>query len=397
MQVRFVVGSSVKGEKKTRIPWRKAIATTETVLKITGIWPQEVKSYWSSIRLFVFITLSLIFDITIIVELRNLMRTQDYEALSTHLSTFGLYIGYSIKILIFQFKKKNFLNMLSIIDLPIFEDYPPRMEKYKTDCISMSNGIANFYISCVAISVFMYLNKPLYTDASLPISFSYDLNSLTYVLILALQCFGNYYLVMIGISFDMIIIGLINIATAQLDILGDTIVGFRAKNFKCIKEEEHAFFKQCVKRHQTIIRFVNETENIFTFIFLTQCLSSVTSICNGAFQLTHTGKLWSIHFIFNCAFAFDVLFEIGICCWFAGLLTIKSLEVADACYNYTWLNSPASTKKLLLIILMRSQRPLYITAGKYARLSMTSFLMVLKTAYSYFALMQSLYDKKNSQ
>ncbi|CAG9759550.1 unnamed protein product [Ceutorhynchus assimilis] len=374
--------------------WRKSISATEAILKLTGVWPDKNSiSRW--IKIVTFTLIAGIFDISIIMELRNLLKTQDYEALSTHLSTFGLYIGYTVKTIIFQFKKKAFKEMIESIDQPLFEDYQPEMEPNKDECIRVSNGISKFYISCVAASIFLYLNKPLYTDLPLPISFSYELNTVTFILVLIMQCFSCYYLVMIGISFDMIIVGLINIATAQLDILGEAIMSFQPKNPNPLEEEEQAFLIKCARKHQAVIRFVGQIENVFTFIFLVQCLASVTSICNGAFQLTHAKELLSIQALFNFAFMFDVLFEIGTICWFAGLLTLKSVEISDACYNYNWLNSSTRTKRMLLIILLRSQRPMYVTAGTFIRLSMSSFLTVIKTAYSYFALMQSLYDKKN--
>ncbi|XP_066254467.1 putative odorant receptor 92a isoform X2 [Euwallacea similis] len=311
-----------------------------------------------------------------------------------HLSTFGLYMGYTIKILIFQFKKGTPMrNLLQSIRL--FDEYSTETELYKTKCIKASNGVTLFYVSCVAVSIALYLNKPFFTKYNLPVTFSHELNTYTFYGLLALQSFCNYYLVMIGISFDMIIIGLINIATAQFDILQESILTFKPKNPARLQEEEHEFFSKCAFRHEAVVKFINEAEDVFTFIFLAQSLATVISICNGMFQLAHSGEIFSVQFYFNCAFTFDVLFELGICCWFATLLTIKGVEIGDACYHYDWLNSPKPTRKLLQMIILRSQRPMYITAGKIIRLSMGSYLSVLKTAYSYFALMQSLYDKKS--
>ncbi|ERL85572.1 hypothetical protein D910_02991 [Dendroctonus ponderosae] len=96
-------------------------------------------------------------------------------------------------------------------------------------------------------------------------------------------------------------------------------------------------------------------------------------------ESTLTVSLWiapvfSIHFYYNCIFTFNVLFEIGICCWFATLMTNKGNDVADACYNYNWLHSSSATRKLLLIMLCRSQKPLFITVGKIIQLSIGSFL-----------------------
>ncbi|XP_066152165.1 putative odorant receptor 92a isoform X2 [Euwallacea fornicatus] len=372
--------------------WRDSIAVSEKILTITEIWPSEESTLTQKLKILFFFVMCLIFDLTLLDELKNLLLRQDYETLAMHLSTFGLYIGYTIKIIIFQFRKKAPMQSL-LQSIKLFDEYFMEMELYKTKCIKTSNGLALFYVCCVAASIGLYLNKPFFTKYNLPVTFSHELNTYTFYGLLVLQSFCNYYLVMIGIAFDMIIIGLINIATAQLDILRESILNFKPKNPTNLQEEEHEFFSKCASRHEAVVKFISEAEDVFTFIFLTQSLASVTSICNGMFQLAHTGKMFSVEFYFNCAFTFDVLFELGICCWFGTLLTIKSVEVGDACYHYDWLNSPSHTRKLLLMIILRSQRPMYITAGKIIRLSMGSYLSVLKTAYSYFALMQSLYDK----
>lgn len=105
--------------------------------------------------------------------------------------------------------------------------------------------------------------------------------------------------------------------------------------------------------------------------------------------------------------------------------TFKSTTIQDSCYLSDWINFDTKVRKTLFIIMERSKRPVYLTAGKFANLSLDSFksvskptmlttvditssqfcfkicilimilhLQILKSAYSYFALMQTLYRKK---
>ncbi|KAL1491473.1 hypothetical protein ABEB36_012068 [Hypothenemus hampei] len=368
------------------------------MLTITEIWPTQQNSLIRTIKITFFFICCIIFDVTLFDELQNLLELQDYQALAMHLSTFSLYIGFSIKIILFQFTKIEPMgSMLRSIEDPIFDEYPPALEKYKTKCVRISNGVALFYFSSVAISILVYLLKPLYTEYTLPITFSHELSFVTHYALYFLQSFCCYYLVMIGISYDLIVIGLINIATTQLDILREQITNFKPEHQseKLMEDEEYKFFSRCIQKHEAILKYVGETEDVFTLIFLAQCLITIFAFCNGLFQLAHNGELFSIEFYFNCSFTFDVLFEMGVPCWFATLLTNKSVEVSDACYNYNWLHSSTKVKKLLLIIQCRGQRPLYITAGKITHLSLQAYLQVLKSGYSYFALMQTLYQQKN--
>ncbi|KAH1011027.1 hypothetical protein HUJ04_000469 [Dendroctonus ponderosae] len=386
---------SVLGETtQTKKKWRSSIAITEKVLVITEIWPNDDTSLYRTMKV-VFITIvCIVFNLTVIDELKMLAIRQDYKTLSMHLSTFGLYIGFSVKIILFQFTKHGPLkNMLDSMDSPIFHAYPPEMQKHQDNCIRVSNLIGKFFVYLVGGTILFYLNKPFYSSYPLPITFSHPLTTTTFYLLLTLQCVCSFYLIMIGICFDMLVMGLANVATAQLDMLIEEITTFTPTSIETLEKEEHRFIKRCAERHNAIISYVNSIEDVFTYIFLAQCVVSVTCICNGLFQLTHVAPVFSIHFYYNCIFTFNVLFEIGICCWFATLMTNKGNDVADACYNYNWLHSSSATRKLLLIMLCRSQKPLFITVGKIIQLSIGSFLSVLKTAYSYYALMQHLYDK----
>lgn len=70
----------------------------------------------------------------------------------------------------------------------------------------------------------------------------------------------------------------------------------------------------------------------------------------------------------------------------------QSQKIMQACYDSDWLDYDKSMKKTLLLIMERAKRPVALTAGKFATLSLTSFVAVIRFSYSYFALMQRLYS-----
>lgn len=57
-------------------------------------------------------------------------------------------------------------------------------------------------------------------------------------------------------------------------------------------------------------------------------------------------------------------------------LFIQSVEMSTTIYHSNWLDKDVKTRKFLILIQMRSQRPLKISAYKIATVSFTSFFKV---------------------
>ncbi|KAI8440349.1 hypothetical protein MSG28_001686 [Choristoneura fumiferana] len=73
---------------------------------------------------------------------------------------------------------------------------------------------------------------------------------------------------------------------------------------------------------------------------------------------------------------------------------IVSVEISNAVYNSQWYNLNAKSAKDLRMVLMRSQKPCKLTAYTYTEINLTTFTRILSTSWSYFALLQSVYNRK---
>ncbi|XP_049817792.1 odorant receptor 94a-like [Aethina tumida] len=142
-----------------------------------------------------------------------------------------------------------------------------------------------------------------------------------------------------------------------------------------------------------IISFVSSIEKVFTQIFLVQYLTSIIVICNIGFQLVHV-HIQSIQFVNMCFYFMAMIVQLSIYCWNGNEIILKSTATRDACYNSNWIKCGSSIRKMLFIISERSKRPLYLSAGKFSKLSLATFTSVINSSYSYFTLMQRM-DSKN--
>ncbi|XP_047001591.1 odorant receptor Or2-like [Schistocerca americana] len=91
-------------------------------------------------------------------------------------------------------------------------------------------------------------------------------------------------------------------------------------------------------------------------------------------------------------FELSVLF---VYCWYGDDLISESEKVAFSAYDaVTSLQEcPTSTKRSLLLLMLRAQRPLRITAGGFFSLSRESFISVLNVSYSFFTVLRNFRDE----
>ncbi|XP_011065037.1 PREDICTED: odorant receptor 22c-like [Acromyrmex echinatior] len=83
--------------------------------------------------------------------------------------------------------------------------------------------------------------------------------------------------------------------------------------------------------------------------------------------------------------------EAFIFCFCGEYLSAKSKMISDAAYESIWYDFKPNECKLILFIILRSQRRLTITAGKIMDLSLEGFTSIIKASVSYISLLHAMY------
>nr|AKO90010.1 odorant receptor 46 [Microplitis mediator] len=202
----------------------------------------------------------------------------------------------------------------------------------------------------------------------------------------ALQCFGA------GITYTAIDVfcGMSVLHNCgQLEILADKIKDL-------VNPDEPRVFQELLKtivlRHYRIIGLIEEIRNIFATVLL------LLVLCFGI--------LFSvIGFLIASSFESDgtkvpvsqMNFYIGYILFFVGLLFVYSWvgenllshseEIHVAVYSCNWTDLEPHQIAQLIIILVRAQRPLEITIGKFAPATLNTFAQILKTSAGYISVL----------
>nr|WBF90949.1 odorant receptor SameORX [Schistocerca americana] len=148
--------------------------------------------------------------------------------------------------------------------------------------------------------------------------------------------------------------------------------------------------RKMILHHQAIIRNTELMEKCLGAMLLGQSLSIGAAVCFQLFQVALSAESLAEAGKFGC-YLCVMLAQLFVYCWFGDEFITESEKVALAAYSaVTSLQGiPLSQKRSLLLMMVRAQRPLRVTAGGFFPLSRESFVSVVNMSYSFFAILRS--------
>ncbi|KAL6425644.1 hypothetical protein ACFW04_009635 [Cataglyphis niger] len=143
-----------------------------------------------------------------------------------------------------------------------------------------------------------------------------------------------------------------------------------------------------VYSHLKALEYAHLIEDIFTKPFALQMLIVTIGMSVSLLQITQQDDiLETIKYIF---YVFGQLVHL-FCLSFEGQKLIDhSLQMHDKIYNSSWYKTSVKLQKLIILVMMKSLQPCFLTAGKIYIFSLENFTMVLQTSMSYFTVLGSV-------
>nr|QZA75627.1 odorant receptor 27 [Plutella xylostella] len=365
---------------------------------LTGVWfPDKIKNKYYKILYVVYAVLYqgvCFFGIVLIEILRLLEVLGDIEKtaqvsllLLTHLAQFA-------KIVTIWGRQSRIKHLLHTLESPAFNREESEKKFILDKTTKLASLVCNTYSSLVFVTAAMFGAFPMFqADFYVPLAYpTFSTSSPMYYTVYGYQLFSIIVNAFGNTGMDNLIGGLTGLASAQLDLLSHELTrvgdgsedpaGSLGYSIECNKRAVH-----CLKYHQKIIRFVEEIESIFGVAVFCQFASSCIIACMTAFRMTITNEPTQI---INLVFyLLTILIELLVYCYFGDVLINKSQQVAEAVYASSWQQTSLKTQRSLMLLMLRAQRPLSITAGKQFNLSLETFVVILKSSYSYFAVLNN--------
>ncbi|XP_057338926.1 odorant receptor 13a-like [Microplitis mediator] len=148
-------------------------------------------------------------------------------------------------------------------------------------------------------------------------------------------------------------------------------------------------FVSCIRAHRRALKFAELIETTFCGCFGIVVGLNLPAMSITGFQIiTHSNSIQDTlkYIMFTGAQILHLFFD----CYMSQRLTDMSTHIQHCIARAKWYENSAKSRKLLILMTLRSQIPCKLTAAKIVELSIESFGMMVKTAGSYFTILLSM-------
>ncbi|KAL7025573.1 hypothetical protein ACKWTF_013538 [Chironomus riparius] len=218
------------------------------------------------------------------------------------------------------------------------------------------------------------------------IPFDYS-NPLVYSIIYVIHAWMFLVNVLALFSNELLYFGLIIVLSMEFDILGHLISEIDPREgLECALTQ----MKMFIKIHQELIAIAEKLEDIFSMILFVNIFGMIYLICGTAF-LSVSGisrYLLLKYFIGLITTSWNGYIQ----CYFGERLIQSSISVANGAYNSNWYDGSPEYKKLVYIVIARSQKLQKLSALKYVDVCLETYKWIINKAYSFYSVLTAIYS-----
>ncbi|XP_011156215.2 odorant receptor 82a [Solenopsis invicta] len=370
----------------------------EIGLRFIGMWPESAYSnlYWSMYM--TLIVVAQYYQYSYVVarfDVNNLIILTDCLGLALA-NTLVL-----LKLVCLFWNRRIFYNILAAMDRDwrecIINDSSIMMTvaDQSRRCSLVLIGIhvlAGFFLS-IGLYIIRMMNSNVSRDLPVKMQFPFAaLESPIFEFILAGQMFYIMSTASMAGMVNALLASLVIHMGGQVDILRRVVMELHCSNDDGLGTSV-TLFSDLIHRHRKIISLSNDIENLFSSIALLQLLWNTLIICCSGFMivLALSSKKGAMVLTKSTFLYIAKTLEVFVFCYAGEFLSFKSKSISDAVYESLWYNLMPSDCRALLLIMMRSQKRLTITAGKIFDLTLDGFMSVMRVSASYMSVLHAMY------
>nr|AXM05152.1 odorant receptor [Campoletis chlorideae] len=375
--------------KLPHIEPNKNLKISLKLLSYIGNWPPD-NNYKNLYYVYSFLFFTLVIIVYLLVQLGFMISVWgDIEGMIAGSFLLMTNTGNGYKMIVVLVRHKRIRRLVEIIKGKIFSGENERYEKVLTRYTWL--GILHHltYQSLGAISITCWALGSIFDILKggarrLPVEswYPFDVNVSPYFEITyCQQILGQMILCFHNIALDTLVTNFINVACCQLQILKLNVqsIGHDHQidhDSSIYKQRAHKQLNDCVEHSKAIISFTNEIQDIFGTSILFQCFVNCAIICLTAFHITRMENFAPAEILGTGLYLCGMIYQIFIYCWHGNELALHSERIALAAYSGKWWKFDNRYKNTLIILILRAQRPLVLTAGKILILSLETFTSV---------------------
>ncbi|XP_063983122.1 odorant receptor 22b-like [Diachasmimorpha longicaudata] len=180
---------------------------------------------------------------------------------------------------------------------------------------------------------------------------------------------------------------LVNQIRCQLVIINHKVRNLRVDQGTNVE----GVFKPIVERHVTIFELVKSLNDWSQITLMCELL--VVSLTLGLLIyniMVVSESSQDFSKVMNFGFyVFNMLSIMFTNCYMGQSLEDEALNLADAFYDHDWTHLPITCQKSFVICMIRSQRPLQLTAGGFYKFSLNGFTSIIKSIAGFYSMLRA--------
>nr|UTN00943.1 odorant receptor [Semanotus bifasciatus] len=197
------------------------------------------------------------------------------------------------------------------------------------------------------------------------------------------QCFLSAVANMYNILCESLFLSMFNFATLRIRILKWSLA--HLGDCKKVNLRPKEIIKSLVREHQDIIRYVGDLDYLMRWLFFGDFIGKSYHLTILLFYISEVVMMRDINteslFAVACTmFVLSLMFSVY---YSVNNIALEALSIDAAVYESNWYEQPIDIQRLLLVVMIRSQRPLELHIGNLDTVSITTLLKVLKAGYTY--------------
>ncbi|XP_064073988.1 odorant receptor Or1-like [Vanessa tameamea] len=262
--------------------------------------------------------------------------------------------------------------------------------------------LVNALISCTLWTIMPWFDSPEIRSFPFKIWMPLDpLKFSEFIMGYLYQVISIYISALLFFSVDSISLSMIMFGCAQIEIIINKIqkiqnapisAKLKKEEYSEIIEGNNKLFVECIRQHQAVIRFIELLENTYHANIFFQLSGTVIIICVIGLCIT-IAETSSLQFYSMLVYMVTMLSQLLLYCWCGSELTTTSEKLRECLYQCPWYEKDAKFRRSLLIAMETMKRPIIFKAGHYIPLSRPTFVSILRTSYSYFAVLNQANNK----
>ncbi|KAF9798555.1 hypothetical protein SFRURICE_008288 [Spodoptera frugiperda] len=172
--------------------------------------------------------------------------------------------------------------------------------------------------------------------------------------------------------------------SVMMEILPLPWTGFGHLGIDCLIATYYAQAEVQLK----IIKYTKEVSKIFNHALAFEFFSSAAVLCMVTFKMSYT-PMFSLTFAFFTVMLGVLLMQVLLYCYFGNMVQYESDSIITSVYLSDWLSASPRFRRDLLIAMQRWSKSITPRVSGIIPLSLATYVSVLRSAYSLFAVLST--------